>query len=211
MSSTPWWRLLWSQDTKAPATPFKPWESEEIQERMLDDYIILLGTPIDEDVATEVIDKLIFLDRDDDLSIDISLYIDSPGGSVTASLTICDTLLKYVRHRVSTLCVQKCAGTAAMLLACGTQGHRFCMPEGRISLLPLSGERAREGLPMNPEVVDQELQRVFVVCAELLAERTGQSREQVMHDMTNWLELDSTDAKDYGIIDRVVGDNPRPS
>jgi ATP-dependent Clp protease protease subunit len=82
------------------------------------------------------------------------------------------------------------------------------MSEGRIALLPLSGGRAREGDQTTPEVVEQELQRMFVVCAELLAENTGQSREQVMNDMTNWLELDATDAKDYGLIDEVVDRPP---
>jgi ATP-dependent Clp protease protease subunit len=203
MSRTSWWRRLWGREPKAPAAPVGPRESEKIQERLLRDRIIMVGTPIDDDVANEVVAKLLFLAQDDDPSKGITLYLNSPGGSVTASLAICDTM-KYVRPPVSTICIKECQGTAAMLLACGTRGQRFCMSEGRIALLPLSGGRAREGDQTTPEVVEQELQRLFVVCAELLAENTGQSREQVMNDMTNWLELDATDAKDYGLIDEVV-------
>ncbi|HEY0096928.1 MAG TPA: ATP-dependent Clp protease proteolytic subunit, partial [Archangium sp.] len=153
----------------------------------------MLGTPINDAVADRVVAQLLALDQDPDPSKGITLYLNSPGGSVTASLAICYTL-KNVRHPVSTVCIHQCQGAAALVLACGTPGQRFCLSEGSISLLPLTGGRIREGGPTTPKEVERESQQLSEACAELLSERTGRSREQARHDLTQGIELDAAGA-----------------
>ncbi len=171
-----------------------------IYSRLLKDRIIFLGTPINDDVANMIVGQLLFLDADDP-DKDINIYINSPGGSVTAGMAIYDTM-QYVRSPVSTICVGQCASMGAVLLAAGEPGKRFALPNSRVMIhQPLGGF---SGQASDIEIHAKEMMFIKQRLNEVLAKHTGQDVEKISEDTDRDNFLSAADAKEYGLIDEVV-------
>jgi ATP-dependent Clp protease, protease subunit len=173
--------------------------SYDIFSRLLMDRIVFLGTPINDDVANIIIAQLLFLEADNQ-DRDIFVYINSPGGSVSAGLAIYDTM-QYLRAPVSTICIGMAASMAAVLLAAGAKGKRYALPNSRIMIHQGSG-----GFRGNaPDAVIQMKEWEFLVARnhEILSRHTGQPLDKVVHDTDRDYFMSPDDAKDYGIIDAV--------
>jgi ATP-dependent Clp protease protease subunit len=171
----------------------------DIYSRLLRDRIIFLGDMIEDHMANLIIAQLLFLEAEDP-DRDISLYINSPGGVVTAGLAIYDTM-QYLRAPVSTICIGMAASMASVLLAAGAKGKRYALPHSRIMIHQGSG-----GFRGNtPDVFIQvkELERLNQINHEILAKHTGQPVEKIVRDTERDYFMDPTDAKAYGIIDEV--------
>ena len=192
----PWWNLF--RRTREQATPEgaapRTRTSKDLEERLLRDRMVLLGTPIDDDVATRVVAQLLFLESASPTE-EIRLYINSPGGSVTAALAICDTLTN-LKAEVSTVCVGQCSGMAALILALGTPGQRFALTDSHFLLTPLTGGRRPEDAPV--------VERMRQDFAERLARATGQPVHQVLLDCETERHLSALEAKHYGLVDQVI-------
>lgn len=174
--------------------------SMDIYSRLLKDRIVLIGTPIDDQVANAVVAQLIFL-RAEDPKKAINLYINSPGGSVTAGLAIYDTL-RFLGVDIHTYCIGQAASFGALLLAAGTKGHRHALPHSRIMIhQPLGGIG---GTSADMHIQAQEILRLKQILAEILAEHTGKTTEQVLKDSERDFYMDPKDAVKYGLIDEVV-------
>lgn len=172
----------------------------DIYSRLLKDRIIFLGYPIDDHTANLVVAQLLFLEAEDP-DKDIQLYINSPGGSVTSGLAIYDTM-QYVKCDVVTICVGQAASMAAVLLASGTKGKRFALPNARIMLhQPLGGA---EGPVKDIEIITKELLRIKNLINKILSERTGQPIERIEKDTDRDFFMDAYEALRYGLIDRVI-------
>ncbi|MCE9666229.1 ATP-dependent Clp endopeptidase proteolytic subunit ClpP [Myxococcus stipitatus] len=177
--------------------------SYDIYSRLLKDRIIMLGTEIDDDVANVIVAQLLFLESEDP-DKDINLYINSPGGSVTAGMAIYDTM-QYVKPPVSTICVGQAASMGAVLLLAGTKGKRYALPSSRIMIhQPLGGAR---GQATDIEIQAREILRMKAKLNELIVKHTGQSIERVEKDTDRDYFMGATEAKAYGIIDEIQ--NPR--
>jgi ATP-dependent Clp protease protease subunit len=174
--------------------------SFDIYSRLLNDRIVILGTPIDEGVANVVTAQLIHLESENP-DRDISLYINSPGGSSTALLGIYDTM-QYVRPDVSTICVGQAASAAAILLAAGAPGKRFALPHARVLLHQPHGELGGQAADL--EIHAREVLRQRRLVDEILARHTGQPIEKVSRDTDRDFILTADQAKDYGVIDDVL-------
>ena len=174
--------------------------SYDIYSRLLKDRIVFLGTPIDDDVANVVIAQLLFLESEDP-DKDISLYINSPGGSVTAGLAIYDTM-QYVKPPVSTICLGQAASMAAVLLSAGAKGKRFAVPNARIMIHQLSG--GFSGQASDIEIQAREALRLKRTLDEILARHTGQPIERISKDTDRDYFMSPQEAKDYGLIDEVI-------
>ena len=172
----------------------------DIYSRLLKDRIIFLGGPIDDTVANLVIAQLLFLDSEDNKK-DIQLYINSPGGVVTAGLAIYDTM-NYVKADVSTICVGMAASMGAFLLAGGQKGKRFALPNSRILIHQVMG--GAEGQAADIEIQAKEILRMKKQINDILSERTGQTYEKVEKDSDRDYYMTSSEAKDYGIVDKVI-------
>ncbi len=172
----------------------------DIYSRLLKDRIIFLGGAIDDTVANLVIAQLLFLDSEDNKK-DIQLYINSPGGVVTAGLAIYDTM-NYVKADVSTICVGMAASMGAFLLAGGQKGKRFSLPNSRILIHQVMG--GAEGQAADIEIQAKEIIRMKTQINEILAERTGQTFEKIEKDSDRDYYMTSSEAKDYGIVDKVI-------
>lgn len=172
----------------------------DIYSRLLKDRIIFLGGGIDDTVANLVIAQLLFLDSEDNKK-DIQLYINSPGGVVTAGLAIFDTM-NLVKADVSTICVGMAASMGAFLLAGGQKGKRFALPNSRILIHQVMG--GAEGQAADIEIQAKEILRMKKQINDILAERTGQSFEKIEKDSDRDYYMTSSEAKDYGIIDKVI-------
>jgi ATP-dependent Clp protease protease subunit len=172
----------------------------DIFSRLLKERIILLGTPIDDQIANLVTAQLLFLDHDDP-ERDISLYINSPGGSITAGLAIYDTM-RAVRADVSTFCLGMAGSMATPLLAGGTKGKRYSLPHSTIHLHPAGG--GTRGYAPDVEIMARELLRQQKVIRELLSRDTGQSIERIAKDFDRDLFMSPQQAKEYGIIDDIL-------
>lgn len=173
--------------------------SYDLFSRLLKDRIIVMGYPIDDMAANAVIGQLLFLDADDAES-DIYLYINSPGGSVTAGLAIYDTM-QYVKAPVSTLCLGQAASMAAILLTAGRKGKRMTLPHARMILhQPLGGVT---GQTSDIEIQARELVRIREVLNDIIVRHTGQSRERVSTDTDRDFYMTADDAKEYGLIDTI--------
>src|ERR1700677_1235436 len=173
----------------------------DIYSRLLKENIIFLGTPIDDTVANLVIAQLLFLEAEDP-ERDISIYINSPGGSITAGLAILDTMA-FVRPDISTICVGQAASMGAVLLAAGTKGKRFSLPNSRImihqpSMQGLAGQAA------DMDIYAKEILRMREILNKILADARGQPLERVAPDVDRDYIMSSDQAVDYGIIDRVI-------
>ena len=172
----------------------------DIYSRLLKDRIIFLGTPIDSQIANLLVAQLLFLDHDDQEQ-DISIYINSPGGEVYAGLAIYDTI-RMIRPDVKTYCVGMAASMAAVLLAAGTPGKRYALPNSRIMIHQGSGG-FRGNIP-DLEVQAKETFSVIQKLTEILAEHTGQPFDKVKSDTQRDYYLTGDDAKAYGLVDEVL-------
>ncbi|PTX99462.1 ATP-dependent Clp protease proteolytic subunit [Verrucomicrobia bacterium LW23] len=171
-----------------------------IYSRLLKDRIVMLGTPINDDVANMVIAQLLFLQMDDPKK-DIQLYINSPGGYISAGMAIYDTM-QFMTCDVCTYCMGQAASMGAVLLAAGTKGKRFALPNARIMIhQPLGGGR---GTAADIAVVAKEILRAKRRMTEIFVETTGQPEERVIADLERDNFMSSLDAKTYGIVDEVI-------
>ena len=174
--------------------------SYDIYSRLLKDRIILLGTEIDDEVANLVVAQLLFLQAEDP-DKDISLYINSPGGSVTAGMAIYDTM-QYIKPDVSTICVGMAASMGAFLLAAGAKGKRFALPNSEVMIhQPLGGVRGQaEDIRIHAEWI-LKTKRLL---NQILSERTGQPYERVELDTDRDNFMSAEEAKAYGLIDTII-------
>jgi ATP-dependent Clp protease protease subunit len=179
--------------------------SYDIYSRLLKDRIVFLGTPIDDDVANVIIAQLLFLESEDP-DKDISLYINSPGGSVTSGLAIYDTM-QYVKPPVSTICLGQAASMGAFLLAGGAKGKRFAVPNARIMIHQLSGGFQGQGTDI--EIHAREALRLKQRLNEIMARHTGQPVERVEKDTERDYFMGPGEAKEYGLIDEVIVHRPK--
>ena len=172
----------------------------DIYSRLLKDRIILLGTPIDDDVANLVIAQLLFLQAEDPKK-DIDLYINSPGGSVTAGLAIYDTI-QTVSCDVKTFCIGQCASMGAVLLTSGTPGKRFALPHSRIMIhQPWGGA---EGTAADIEIQSKEILRLRSMLNNILARHTGQNLKKIERDTNRDFFMSASEAVKYGLADSIV-------
>jgi ATP-dependent Clp protease protease subunit len=172
----------------------------DIYSRLLKDRIIFLGTGVDDDVANSVIAQLLFLEADDP-DKEIHLYINSPGGLVTAGLAIYDTM-NYIRPPVSTICLGQAASMGALLLAAGAKGRRFSLPNSRIMIHQPAG--GFSGQATDIEIHAREILRLKEKLNEILAKATGQDIEKIRQDTDRDFFMSGEQAKDYGILDAVI-------
>ncbi len=180
--------------------------SYDIYSRLLKDRIVFLGTPIDDDVANVIIAQLLFLESEDP-DKDISIYINSPGGSVTSGLAIYDTM-QYVKPQVSTICLGQAASMAAVLLAGGAKSKRFAVPNARIMIHQLSGGFQGQGTDI--EIQAREALRLKQRLNEILARHTGQPVERIDKDTDRDYFMGPAEAKEYGLLDEVIVHRHRP-
>ena len=175
--------------------------SFDIYSRLLKDRIIFLGTPIDDNVANLVTAQLIFCESEDP-DRDIWLYINSPGGSITALLAIYDTM-QFIKPHVATLCIGQAASAAAVLLAAGEKGKRFALPNSRV-LIHQPEVGGLGGQAVDIEIHAKEILRMRALLDKILADHSGQSLEKVSHDTDRDFIMNSEQAKAYGIIDEII-------
>ena len=168
--------------------------------RLLKDRIIFLGTAIDDGVANSIIAQLLFLQMEDGKK-DISIYINSPGGSVTAGLAIYDTM-QFLTCDVNTYCIGMAASMGAVLLAAGTKGKRYALPNSDIMIHQVSG--GAQGTASDVERTVEFMYKLKKRLTRILAESTGKTEEQVKHDSDRDYYMSATEAKDYGLVDVVV-------
>ena len=174
--------------------------SYDIYSRLLKDRIIFLGTQIDDTTANTIIAQLLFLEASDP-DRDIYIYINSPGGSVSSTIAIYDTV-QYIRSDVSTICVGMAASGAALILASGAKGKRFALPNSRIMLhQPLGGA---QGQVSDIEIQTKELKRIKDTINQILTYHTKQPLEKVEKDTDRDFYLTAQESKDYGIVDEVI-------
>lgn len=172
----------------------------DIYSRLLKDRIVFIGGPIDDTVANLVIAQLLFLESEDP-DKDIQIYINSPGGVVTAGLAIYDTM-QYIKPDVSTICLGLAASMGALLLAAGAAGKRYALPYSRIMIhQPLGGAR---GQATDIEIQAREILRLREIGNEILVRHTGQPVERIQQDTERDFFMSSEQAKEYGIIDHVI-------
>ena len=176
----------------------------DIYSRLLKDRIVFLGTPLDDDVANVVIAQLLFLESEDP-DKDVSLYINSPGGSITAGLAIYDTM-QYVKPQVSTTCMGMAASMGALLLAAGAKGKRFSLPHSRIMIHQPSGGFG--GQASDIELHAKEILRLKAKLNEILMKHTGQALDRIEKDTDRDYFMGAGEAKEYGLIDEVVIKKP---
>ncbi|MBF1683872.1 ATP-dependent Clp endopeptidase proteolytic subunit ClpP [Selenomonas sp.] len=172
----------------------------DIYSRLLKERIIFLGGPIDDSVANVVVAQMLFLESEDP-DKDIHLYINSPGGVVTAGLAIYDTM-QYIKPDVSTICVGQAASMGSILLTAGAKGKRYALPHARIMIhQPLGGA---QGQSTDIQIQAKEILRLREVGNEILAHHTGQDTEKINVDTERDNFMSAEEAKEYGLIDEVV-------
>jgi ATP-dependent Clp protease, protease subunit len=173
--------------------------------RLLKDRIVFLGTPIDDDVANVVIAQLLFLESEDP-DKDVMMYVNSPGGDVSAGLAIYDTM-QSLHCPVATFCVGQAASMASMLLASGAKGKRTALPNARVMIhQPLAG---LEGKATDIEIHAREILKARETINELYAQHTGQPVDKIKHDTERDNFMSATEAKEYGLIDEVLASGKR--
>ena len=175
--------------------------ASDIYSRLLQENIIFLGQPIDDDVANLVIAQLLFLAAENPEK-DISIYINSPGGSITAGLAILDTM-RVVQPDIVTYCVGQAASMAAVLLACGAKGKRYSLPNSRI-LIHQPSMSGLAGQATDIEIYAKEILRMRDTLNKIIAEATGQPLERIERDVERDYILGPAEAREYGLIDRVI-------
>ena len=172
----------------------------DLYSRLLKERIIFLGTPIDDTIANLLMAQLIHLESEDP-DKDISLYINSPGGEITALMAIYDTM-QYIKPSVQTICIGQAASAAAVLLAAGTRGKRFALPHARILIHQPHG--GASGQAVDIEIQAKEITRMRELLDQILAFHTGQSVEKVGTDTDRDFIMSANEAKDYGIVDEIL-------
>jgi ATP-dependent Clp protease protease subunit len=178
----------------------------DIYSRLLKERIIFLGTAIDDDLANLVIAQMLFLESEDP-DKDINLYINTPGGLVTSGLAIYDTM-QYIRPDVSSICMGQASSMGAVLLAAGTKGKRYALPHSRILLhQPMGGF---QGPATDVDIQAREILRMREELNMILVKHTGQSLEKIQRDTDRDFYMTGPQAKEYGIIDEVVTERPKP-
>ena len=196
--------------TKTPIMPLVPMVVEksqfgerafDIYSRLLKERIIFLGEAIDDHVANLVIAQLLFLEAEDPKK-EIKLYINSPGGSVTAAMAIYDTL-QYVKPDIITVCIGQAASAAAVLLSSGTAGKRMSLPNARVMIHQVMG--GVEGQVRDVEIQTKEMVRIKHQINNILVKHTGQNIKKIETDTDRDFFMSPNEAKEYGIIDKVLG------
>jgi ATP-dependent Clp protease, protease subunit len=173
----------------------------DIYSRLLKENIIFIGTPIDDTLANLIVAQLLFLESEDP-DREIQMYINSPGGSVTAGMAIYDTM-KFVRAPISTLCVGQCASMAAVLLSAGTKGKRYALPNSRI-LIHQPSAGGIGGQATDIKIAAEEILRMRTRLNEILSEHTGQPMERIETDVERDYILSAQQAAEYGLVDSVI-------
>jgi ATP-dependent Clp protease protease subunit len=174
----------------------------DIYSRLLKDSIIFIGSPIDDPLSNLVIAQMLFLEAEDP-DRDISVYINSPGGSVTAGLAILDTM-RLVKPDINTFCVGQAASMAAVLLSAGTKGKRFALPNSRIIIhQPLGGV---QGQASDIDIQAREILRMRESLNSILVENTGQSMEKIAEDTDRDYIMTAEQSQEYGLIDEVISE-----
>jgi ATP-dependent Clp protease protease subunit len=172
----------------------------DIYSRLLKDRIVFIGTPIDDNVANLIIAQLLFLQMED-VNRDISVYVNTPGGSVTSGLAIYDTM-QFVKCDVATYCMGQAASMGSLLLAAGTKGKRYALPNSRIMIhQPWGGV---QGAASDISIQANEILRMRDTLEQVLSKHTGQTLERIKKDSDRDYFMSSHEAKEYGIIDEVI-------
>lgn len=172
----------------------------DIYSRLLKDSIIFIGTPIDDMIANLIVAQLLFLEAEDP-ERDINLYINSPGGSITAGMAIYDTM-QFIKNDVTTICIGQCASMGALLLTAGAKGKRFALPHSRVLIHQPSG--GASGQETDVRIMAQEILRMREMTSRIIAQHSGQSYDQVELDVERDRIMSAAQAKDYGLIDEVI-------
>ncbi len=172
----------------------------DIYSLLLRERIVILGMPINDQVANVIIAQLLFLDREDP-DKDISLYIHSPGGVISSGLAIYDTM-QLIRPQVSTICVGMAASMATVLLCAGAKGKRFALPHATVHLHQAAG--GAQGQAADIEIAAREIMRLQEIIRNILVKHTGQPMEKIVHDTDRDFYLNPQQAVEYGIIDQVL-------
>ncbi len=173
----------------------------DIYSRLLRDNIIFIGTPIDDNVANVVTAQLLFLEASDP-ERDISLYINSPGGSITAGMAVYDTM-QFIRPDVTTICIGQAASMAALLLAAGAKGKRFALPNSRV-LIHQPSMGGLSGQATDIDIQAREILRMREITNELLARHAEQPLEKIERDVERDFIMNAQQAKEYGLIDEII-------
>ena len=177
----------------------------DIYSRLLKDRVVFIGTPIDDNVANLIVAQLLFLQMEEPEK-EIHIYINSPGGSVTAGLAIYDTM-QFVKPDVATYCVGQATSMGALLLAAGAKGKRFALPDARIMIhQPLGGV---EGTAADISIQAREILRLRETIYGLLAKHTGQPLEKIQRDSDRDYFMSADEAKEYGVVDEVIHGKPK--
>ena len=173
----------------------------DIYSRLLRDNIIFIGTPIDDNIANLVTAQLLFLEAEDPEK-DVSLYINSPGGVVTAGMAIYDTM-QFIRPDVATICIGQAASIAALLLASGTPGKRYALPNARVLIhQPTIG--GLSGQATDIDIHAREILRIRASLNEIMGKHTNQPIEKIEHDVERDFWMSAQQARDYGILDEII-------
>jgi len=176
--------------------------SYDIYSRLLKDGIIFVGSPIDDNIANVIIAQLLFLEAEDPEK-DISLYINSPGGIITSGMAIYDTM-KFIKNDIVTICIGQAASMAAVLLAAGSKGKRYALPNSKIMLhQPLGGF---EGQATDILIHAREMKKVKEKLIDILSFHTGQKRRTIAADIERDFIMNSDEARDYGVVDNVISE-----
>ncbi len=172
----------------------------DIYSRLLKDRIIFLGDAIDDNMANTIIAQLLFLESEDP-DKEVSIYINSPGGSVTAGLAIYDTM-QYIKPDVATICMGQCASMGALLLAAGAKGKRYALPHSRVMIhQPMGGV---QGQATDIDIQAKEILKIKETVHQILVEHTGQSIKRIRQDTERDFFMSGEEALKYGIVDRVI-------
>jgi ATP-dependent Clp protease, protease subunit len=187
---------------RLPGSPYEQWI--DLEDRLFRERIIFMTEEVDDAIANAIVAYLLYLDSDDQTK-PIYLYINSPGGSVTAGMAMYDTM-QYIKSEVITICVGLAASMGSFLLAAGTKGKRMALPHSRIMIHQPSG--GTRGQATDIEIEAREILRIRRQLNEIYAERTGQPLSKIEKDMDRDFFLSAQEAKEYGLIDRVIEDRP---
>ncbi|MBU4314089.1 MAG: ATP-dependent Clp protease proteolytic subunit [Actinobacteria bacterium] len=174
--------------------------SFDIYSRLLKERIIFLGLPVDDNIANLIMAQMLHLEAEDPEK-DIQLYINSPGGVVTAAMAVYDTM-QFIKSPVSTICIGQAASAAAVLLLAGEKGKRFSLPNSRVMLHQPSGDVS--GTTIDVEIHAKEMVRIRALLNEIIARHTGQEVKKVEKDTERDFILSAKEAKEYGIVDEVI-------
>ncbi|PZP20514.1 MAG: ATP-dependent Clp protease proteolytic subunit [Cutibacterium granulosum] len=176
---------------------------QDAYSKLFEDRIVFLGVQVDDASADDIMAQLLVLESQDPDGL-ITMYINSPGGSFTALTAIYDTM-QYIKPQVQTVCLGMAASAAAVLLAAGTKGKRFALPNSTILIHQPAMGQATYGQATDIEILDNEIQRIRRLMETMLSEATGQSVEQVSKDVDRDKYLTAPEAKEYGLIDEIFG------